>query len=176
MNLLTRGSIILLIELLAEFLVTGTEGASLQSIGVKNTLYELPGLGNRPVLIKTIPGIENYRSDIFEVYMEPYLQDLNTRVAVVLLQGVADSGVAGELMLVQQDPPFGPTLITGNVTGLPAGKHGLHVHQSGDLRQGCEKIGGHFNPYLVNGDILDPLVIKKIDLIRAVFYHLDKIY
>lgn len=40
-------------------------------------------------------------------------------------------------------------MVTGNLTGLPAGKHGVHIHQAGDLRQGCEKLGGHYNPYLV---------------------------
>ncbi|ERL94968.1 hypothetical protein D910_12240 [Dendroctonus ponderosae] len=33
---------------------------------------------------------------------------------------------------------------------LTPGKHGLHIHQAGDLREGCEKLGGHFNPYLVS--------------------------
>nr|CAI5864871.1 unnamed protein product [Callosobruchus analis] len=50
-------------------------------------------------------------------------------------------------MFIQHEPPVGPTIIRGNITGLPAGRHGLHIHRSGDLRQGCEKIGPHFNPY-----------------------------
>ncbi|ENN73487.1 hypothetical protein YQE_09912, partial [Dendroctonus ponderosae] len=33
---------------------------------------------------------------------------------------------------------------------LTPGKHGLHIHQAGDLREGCEKLGGHFNPYLIH--------------------------
>ncbi|CAH2005696.1 unnamed protein product [Acanthoscelides obtectus] len=50
-------------------------------------------------------------------------------------------------MFIQHEPPVGPTIIRGNITGLPAGRHGLHIHRSGDLRNGCEKIGPHFNPY-----------------------------
>lgn len=56
-------------------------------------------------------------------------------------------------MFIQNHPPTGPTIITGNITGLPAGKHGLHIHQSGDLRNGCEKLGGHFNPFFVSNTL-----------------------
>ncbi|XP_066911539.1 superoxide dismutase [Cu-Zn]-like [Clytia hemisphaerica] len=37
--------------------------------------------------------------------------------------------------------------ITGQVKGIPAGKHGFHVHQYGDLSNGCASFGGHFNPF-----------------------------
>lgn len=41
----------------------------------------------------------------------------------------------------------GPTTITGTVKGLSAGQHGFHVHQFGDLSEGCASAGGHFNPF-----------------------------
>lgn len=53
-------------------------------------------------------------------------------------------------MFIQHHPPAGPTIIRGNVTGLAIGRHGFHIHQSGDLRNGCEKLGGHFDPFSVS--------------------------
>lgn len=40
----------------------------------------------------------------------------------------------------------GPVKIKGNIIGLSKGFHGFHVHQFGDLSQGCKTAGGHYNP------------------------------
>uniref|UniRef100_Q9XYS0 Superoxide dismutase [Cu-Zn] n=1 Tax=Pacifastacus leniusculus TaxID=6720 RepID=Q9XYS0_PACLE len=40
--------------------------------------------------------------------------------------------------------------IVGTVSGLTPGKHGFHVHQKGDLGDGCKAAGGHFNPFNKN--------------------------
>ena len=37
--------------------------------------------------------------------------------------------------------------ITIGVTGLSPGKHGFHIHKTGDLREGCGSLCAHFNPY-----------------------------
>ena len=34
----------------------------------------------------------------------------------------------------------------GEVTGLTKGLHGIHVHNFGDLSEGCASTGGHYNP------------------------------
>ncbi|KAJ8932724.1 hypothetical protein NQ314_014420, partial [Rhamnusium bicolor] len=71
---------------------------------------------------------------------------------------LSEGEIKGELLFIQKHPPVGETAIRGNITGLPAGKHGIHIHQSGDLREGCEKLGGHFNPYhLQHGGPTDPM-------------------
>ncbi|KAG7208553.1 hypothetical protein KM043_014769 [Ampulex compressa] len=36
--------------------------------------------------------------------------------------------------------------VTGMVYGLTEGLHGFHVHEKGDMRQGCTSTGAHFNP------------------------------
>jgi len=48
-----------------------------------------------------------------------------------------------------QQFPGGPLLITGNLTGLPPGKHAIAVHTLGDLRKGCESLGPIFDGGLV---------------------------
>ena len=45
----------------------------------------------------------------------------------------------------------GGTLITVNMKGLKKNaKHGIHIHKSGDLRNGCKSLCQHFNPYNVD--------------------------
>nr|XP_014292907.2 superoxide dismutase [Cu-Zn] [Halyomorpha halys] len=54
-------------------------------------------------------------------------------------------------------PPGGPVIYTGNVTGLTEGAHGFHIHEFGDLSKDCESIGEHFNPaYTQHGGPADP--------------------
>ncbi|KAG5882063.1 hypothetical protein JTB14_007725 [Gonioctena quinquepunctata] len=113
-------SVVLPISVLMIVVIKGVQNAALQSLGVKNALNGVPGLGNRPLKIKAYPAIENYQSDLYEVYAEPYTYDLRAQAAIVVLQGEAEN-------------------------------------DSGDLRQGCEKIGQHFNPYLLqHGAPFDP--------------------
>lgn len=72
-------------------------------------------------------------------------------VAVLTGSDAEDSAqVKGELLFTQSHPPHGAVLIRGNITGLTEGKHGIHVHETGDIRNGCENIGDHFNPYHVS--------------------------
>ncbi|XP_043587501.1 superoxide dismutase [Cu-Zn], chloroplastic-like [Bombus pyrosoma] len=52
--------------------------------------------------------------------------------------------VTGELTLVQCEDNL--IEITGKVYGLTPGLHGIHVHEKGDLRDGCMSTGPHFNP------------------------------
>ena len=42
--------------------------------------------------------------------------------------------------------PGQPTIIKGIVKGLTPGKHGFHIHEFGDLSNGCDSAGGHYNP------------------------------
>lgn len=69
--------------------------------------------------------------------------------AVVSLQSDAESGVTGDLVFTQI-VPNGPVTIEGNVTGLAPGLHGVHVHQSGVIKETCKEIGPHFIAYYVS--------------------------
>lgn len=48
--------------------------------------------------------------------------------------------------LFVEDPENKTTVIKVEISGLSPGKHGFHVHESGDLRKGCESMGPHYNP------------------------------
>ncbi|CAG7833663.1 unnamed protein product [Allacma fusca] len=69
-----------------------------------------------------------------------------TKTAVVVLHPDKDSGVRGILYL-SQEGNHAPVNINGTITGLTPGKHGFHIHQSGNTAEGCKSAGGHFNPF-----------------------------
>jgi len=61
--------------------------------------------------------------------------------------------VKGTILLKQQ--PGKPTLIVGKITGLSPGEHGFHIHEFGDLSNGCESAGKHYNPDGIDHGDLD---------------------
>jgi len=60
--------------------------------------------------------------------------------AVCVLKG---EKVEGEVTF---EPSSEGVLIKGHLKGLTPGKHGFHVHQFGDMTNGCTSAGGHWNP------------------------------
>ncbi|XP_014367980.2 superoxide dismutase [Cu-Zn] [Papilio machaon] len=112
------------------------------------TIHGIPGYG-RNLVVKSLPAIEDLQSNVYEVFMEPFLYGPRAAPglqAVVYLQDDVESGVSGELVFTQV-APNGPVSIQGNITGLSAGLHGVHVHQSGDIDADCKKIGPHYIAY-----------------------------
>ncbi|XP_068629814.1 superoxide dismutase [Cu-Zn]-like [Battus philenor] len=112
------------------------------------TVHGIPGYG-RNLIIKSLPAIEDYQSNVYEVFMEPYLYGPRSAPglqAVVYLEDDDESDVSGELYFTQV-LPSGPVTIQGNITGLSSGLHGIHVHQNGDIDDDCEDIGPHFIAY-----------------------------
>ncbi|KAL5632794.1 hypothetical protein ACGC1H_005668 [Rhizoctonia solani] len=62
---------------------------------------------------------------------------------VMLKDGFASSGSVGWL---EFEDIGGAIHLYGQITGLSAGKHGIHVHTLGDMSGGCASVGAHFNP------------------------------
>merc|ERR1712062_753216 len=63
-----------------------------------------------------------------------------SRAVVELLPASGDLNITGSLVLEQG--PFG-VFFRGEIEGLSPGKHGFHVHQTGDTGNNCKAAGGH---------------------------------
>lgn len=79
------------------------------------------------------------------------LSEANETVTAVSVLEHSDS-VKGTILFKQSAGQ--PTLIVGKIQGLEPGKHGFHIHEYGDLSDGCDSAGAHYNPDNVkHGDI-----------------------
>uniref|UniRef100_A0A5Q0MVW9 Superoxide dismutase [Cu-Zn] n=1 Tax=Oxya chinensis TaxID=165482 RepID=A0A5Q0MVW9_9ORTH len=54
--------------------------------------------------------------------------------------------VVNGLIRFSQEQEDAPVKITGEIKGLNKGKHGFHVHEFGDISDGCTSAGPHYNP------------------------------
>ena len=52
--------------------------------------------------------------------------------------------ISGYLMFLEDVSNAGAH-VNGFVNGLTDGKHGIHIHESGDLNKDCHNVGSHFN-------------------------------
>ena len=57
----------------------------------------------------------------------------------------SSTGVAGTIKFVQT--PGENVRIQAEITGLTPGLHGFHIHEFGNLTNGCVTAGAHFNPF-----------------------------
>ena len=57
---------------------------------------------------------------------------------------IKEHGVEG--LLLMAGAPGAPTVIVGEIHGLKPGLHGLHIHEYGNLTDGCKSAGAHYNP------------------------------
>ncbi|XP_013178892.1 PREDICTED: copper chaperone for superoxide dismutase [Papilio xuthus] len=70
--------------------------------------------------------------------------DTQSAVSMISSQSCCGTNVLGVVRF--QQTPEGSLIADGCIDGLTPGCHGLHVHEVGDLSQGCKSIGEHFNP------------------------------
>jgi Cu-Zn family superoxide dismutase len=69
------------------------------------------------------------------------------KAAICLLNPDGNSQAKG-IVMFKQTSFEAPTTIEGKFTGLKKNaKHGFHIHEYGDLSQGCTTAGAHYNPF-----------------------------
>ncbi|XP_071833220.1 copper chaperone for superoxide dismutase-like isoform X3 [Apostichopus japonicus] len=81
------------------------------------------------------------------------LQHLGAAVSVL----EASAQVKGVVRMTQVDER--KCIIEGTLDGLRPGSHGLAIHEFGDISDGCNSCGGHFNPF--NSEHGGPSAIQR---------------
>ena len=69
--------------------------------------------------------------------------------AVCVLRNQKTGKVHGTV-LFKELQKTGSTRIQIKIAGIKPGLHGFHIHESGDLRKGCQGLCAHYNPYEKN--------------------------
>ncbi|XP_057379708.1 uncharacterized protein LOC130702053 [Daphnia carinata] len=141
---------------IAELMVTDAAvlAGGIRTKGKERVMHEGP-----KVLIKSTALTSNIvsrhkNSDLHEIYLAPYRYIEKEAKAVATFMEAAffnNSGaVQGVVVLTQEAPAKGVTL-RGNVRGLTPGKHGIRIHEFGDIRDHCraDRTGQVYNPYKV---------------------------
>lgn len=80
--------------------------------------------------------------------------------------------VNGEILFHQCRGHTG-TIITINLFGPPNSVHAIHIHEYGDLTDGCTSLGGHWNPtHTTHGSFINIGQPRHAgDLINNVFFN-----
>lgn len=108
-----------------------------------NNLEILMGFGKMMNTISFNNGMRKYLRFMMQHAAGPAF-----RATAILFGDNAEAGPMGNILFTQftlNDP----VMVTINATGLPAGKHAIHVHAYGDLREGCKSTGPHVQNILV---------------------------
>ena len=68
--------------------------------------------------------------------------------AVAMLGGLIGCSQACNVVGVVRflQPKGGDCVIDGTIDGLKPGPHALAIHETGDISQGCDSVGDHYNP------------------------------
>lgn len=65
----------------------------------------------------------------------------------MLGSGMCGFGIDNTIGIVRFVQTNDGCIVDGTIDGLTPGAHGLHVHECGDISNGCQSVGEHFNPY-----------------------------
>ncbi|XP_016766981.1 copper chaperone for superoxide dismutase isoform X2 [Apis mellifera] len=144
---------------------------------VRNTLTGIDGienidisLENNNVIVETNLPYSIIQEKIEQTGKKAILKGYgDTFSAVTMLGGNSGYTVNNKIMGVIRftQTPDG-CLIDGTIDGLTPGEHGIHIHECGDISQGCDSVGEHFNPNnTIHGGPKDD-IFKRVNII---IYH-----
>ena len=70
------------------------------------------------------------------------------KAAATLSSDNPEQLMTGEIMFKQWNINA-PIMLSMNISGLPAGKHSVHIHAFGDITDGCKSTGPHFRSSVI---------------------------
>lgn len=117
-----------------------------------NNLLRLETINKYVILIIVLISIVVYCIAKRPGLREQILSEISTspRHAIAYLD---QNGIQGTVKF-KEDLSSDCTFIDVSLEGVPPGDHGFHVHEYGDLTNGCMSSGEHFNPTNVkHGDV-----------------------
>lgn len=131
------------------------------------TIYESYGPGGvvlQPELVRqrsrVIMSLMKMLSQMSVKRMRKFIRSIQQpagagfRAAATLFGDNAEAGPMGQIAFTQYAPGQA-VIVTINATGLPDGKHAIHIHAFGDLREGCKSTGPHMRNILVRSKGLE---------------------
>lgn len=91
----------------------------------------------------------NARDLVYRVYeVIPQRPEPSWKASATLSSDNAESSMTGEITFKQWNINA-PILVSMNITGLPKGKHSVHIHAFGDTTDGCKSTGPHFRAAVI---------------------------
>ena len=72
------------------------------------------------------------------------MESKSTITRAICLLANPEKGIKGNVKFEENGDI---TTITATLEGLPTGKHGIHIHEFGNLILGCQTAGAHYNPF-----------------------------
>lgn len=66
--------------------------------------------------------------------------------AVTIVKGKSDRIKGVIRFSLTEGKHYTGCVVDGVVDGLSPGAHGMHIHECGDISNGCESLGDHYNP------------------------------
>lgn len=100
----------------------------------------------RVVINSDVPWIE-IQEKIEKTGRRAVLSGFGERSAVAIVKDVGNKirGVV-RFSSTQADAYTNGCVVDGVIDGLTPGLHGIHIHECGDISNGCESLGKHYNP------------------------------
>lgn len=91
----------------------------------------------------------NARDLVYRVFeVNPPRPEPSWKASATLSSDNPEQSMTGEITFKQWNINA-PVLVSMNISGLPAGKHSVHIHAFGDVTDGCKSTGPHFKSSIV---------------------------